>query len=247
MNWRTWYGLASGKASGGRDLLGASGHESGTRPTLDIHTSPMYCLAMTTITVKPDARIRDLHLPGRGNWDSERFQEFCELNPDVVAELDAAGDILIMTPSNAKADRKNARLITLLSNWAEQTGFGVVFGPSAGFTLRDGAVRSPDVSLVKSKDWDALSAEEQTSFPALCPWSVVEIRSSPNDPREALEQKMEEYRSCGAALGWFLDPVEKGISIYRPDRDIERLECPAALSGDPELPGFVLDPGPMWD
>ena len=57
---------------------------------------------------------------------------------------------------------------------------------------------------------------------------------------------MEEYRDNGALLGWLVDPSTRRAHVCRPGRPVEVLDAPDALSGDPELPGFVLDLEPVW-
>jgi Uma2 family endonuclease len=63
---------------------------------------------------------------------------------------------------------------------------------------------------------------------------------SPSDTLAATQAKMDEYLANGARLGWLLDRKNKRIYVYRPSRPVEELTDPATVSGDPELPGFVL-------
>ena len=58
---------------------------------------------------------------------------------------------------------------------------------------------------------------------------------------------MEEYIANGATLGWLIDPIERKVYVYRPDTEIEVLDNPAVISGDPVLPGFVLTLAKIWD
>jgi Uma2 family endonuclease len=58
---------------------------------------------------------------------------------------------------------------------------------------------------------------------------------------------MEEYQVNGAQLGWLIDPLEQVVTIYRPEVAPVRLEHPTTLTGDPELPGFTLELGPIWE
>ena len=62
-----------------------------------------------------------------------------------------------------------------------------------------------------------------------------------------LQAKMEEYLANGAALGWLIDPLEKQLYIYRPDIELLCLNNPATVSGEPLLPGFVLDLPRIWE
>ena len=50
----------------------------------------------------------------------------------------------------------------------------------------------------------------------------------------------------GAQLGWLIDPGEKTVSIYRPDGDVVTQIDPETLSGDPLLPGFILNLRDLW-
>jgi Uma2 family endonuclease len=136
--------------------------------------------------------------------------------------------------------RRNAALTGRLANWAEADGRGVGFDSSAGFTLPNGAIRSPDVSWIARHRWEALSREQQRGFAPLCPDFVAELRSK-SDLKPTLRKKMREYIRQGARLGWLIDLVDDTVEIFRPDRPVEVLERPATLSGEDVLPGFVLD------
>jgi Uma2 family endonuclease len=90
-----------------------------------------------------------------------------------------------------------------------------------------------------------LTRGQKRKFAPLCPDFVVEVRS-PSDRLPKLQEKMEEYRENGAALGWLIDPQERKVHVYRPGKRVECLDRPKSLSGDPELPGFVLKLARIW-
>ena len=58
---------------------------------------------------------------------------------------------------------------------------------------------------------------------------------------------MQEYLDNGAQLGWLLDIPNRRVYVSRPGQAVECLENPATVSGDPELPGFVLDLANIWE
>jgi Uma2 family endonuclease len=58
---------------------------------------------------------------------------------------------------------------------------------------------------------------------------------------------MQEYIDNGARLGWLIDSGSRVVYVYRPNQPVERLENPAAISGDPVLPGFALDLQRIWE
>jgi Uma2 family endonuclease len=57
---------------------------------------------------------------------------------------------------------------------------------------------------------------------------------------------MQEYIANGALLGWLIDRRNRNVYIYRPNQEPQLLENPETVSGDPELPGFVLRLAKIW-
>ncbi|MBD0342634.1 MAG: Uma2 family endonuclease, partial [Microcoleus sp. Co-bin12] len=53
-------------------------------------------------------------------------------------------------------------------------------------------------------------------------------------------------REPGVQLGWLIDRKNRRVYIYRPGLPEECLENPATVSGDPVLPGFVLNMSKIW-
>lgn len=50
-----------------------------------------------------------------------------------------------------------------------------------------------------------------------------------------------EYIDNGVQPGWLIDPDACRVHVCRPDATVETLESPESLSGDPVLPGLVLN------
>jgi len=74
---------------------------------------------------------------------------------------------------------------------------------------------------------------------------VVELKSS-SDRLNSLQAKMEEYIANGALLGFLIERKPRQVHVYRPGREPEILENPDAVSGDPELPGLMLQMARIW-
>lgn len=173
------------------------------------------------------------------------FADFCVRFPELRTELTADGELELMPPAFAKTGNINFKLVAKFSVWCEADGMGEGFDSSAGFTLPNGAVRSPDVSWVKRERWASLTDEQRDGFAHICPDFVVEIRSS-TDRLSKLRAKMTEYLANGARLGWLLDPKNKRVEIFRPGKDAEKLDAPETLSGEDVLPGFTLALSEIW-
>ena len=176
----------------------------------------------------------------------EQFVEFCAQNRELRIERTAEGALEILPPTMGYTGNQNANVTTDLTVWARQDGSGVAFDSSTGFTLPNGAMRSPDSSWALRSRLDALTEEERRGFGHICPDFVIEIRSS-SDRLSTLQAKMKEYIDNGARLGWLIDPIGRRAYVYRPGVAVEVLDAPQTLSGDPELAGFALDLGAIWE
>ena len=177
--------------------------------------------------------------------DDQLF-ELCQINQELWMERTAEGDLVIMPPEGWETSHRSITLGTLLTQWAWQDGTGVTSGSSAGFILPNGAMRAPDAAWVLRSRLAALTAEQKQKFLPLCRDFVVEIRSQ-SDRLSMAQEKMQEYLDNGARLAWLIDPHSRVVYVYRPEQPVERLENPATISGDPVLPGFVLDLQKIWE
>ena len=177
--------------------------------------------------------------PPHYHFTDEEFEQFCAEHRELRIEMNSEGEMIIQLPVFTEGGGRNFHLTGRFYTWVESDNTGVGFDSSTGFTLPNGAKRSPDASWMRRERWDALSAEQKSKFARVCPDFVVELRSK-SDRLKKLQKKMEEYLTNGAQLGWLIDPIEKKVHIYRPDLAVEVLENPAQISGDPLLKGFVL-------
>jgi Uma2 family endonuclease len=192
----------------------------------------------TTIRMRPAVDLTD-----------EEFFQLCQINETLRLERTAEGDLIVMPPTGGETSTRNFDISAQLSNWTKVDGTGTGFDSSGGFKLPNGAERSPDGAWVlRSRLAKLTVAQKQKSIP-LCPDFVIELRS-PSDALKDVQAKMAEYIENGARLGWLIDPLDpsqRRVHVYRPGEPIEILEAPAEISGDPELPGFVMDLREIWE
>ena len=135
----------------------------------------------------------------------DRFLQLCSDNGDLRMELTAKKELIVMPPAGAETGGRNSSLTYQLVGWSDRDGTGKPFDSSAGFTLPNGAVRSPDASWMLAPRWEALTASERERFAPICPDFVIELRS-PSDRLADVQEKMVEYMENGARLGWLIDP-----------------------------------------
>jgi Uma2 family endonuclease len=191
---------------------------------------------MTTLTLNLNPIIK---------LTDDQFFQLCQENENIRLERTAKGELIIMSPAGGETSSSNAGLTAQVWIWNESNKLGKVFDSSGGFKLPNGADRSPDAAWVKLERWNALTPEQQKKFPPLCPDFVVELLS-PSDSLKETQDKMREYRDNGALLGLLINRKNRQVEIYRPSAEVEVLDNPTQISGDPVLPGFVLNLGSIW-
>ncbi|WP_310484278.1 Uma2 family endonuclease [Chamaesiphon sp. VAR_48_metabat_403] len=166
------------------------------------------------------------------------FEKLCQDNPELRLELTANGELITMVPVALESSEQNGDLFGEVWAWNRQTGLGRAFDSSGGFTLPNGAVRSPDVTWVGKPKADEII--RGVTFPNLVPDFVIELRSK-SDSLKTLREKMEEYRSNGVRLGWLINPQKQQVEIYRLGQEVEILVSPTTLNGENVLPGLTID------
>jgi Uma2 family endonuclease len=177
--------------------------------------------------------------------NDEQFFEFCQANRDFRIERNSEGEIIIMPPTGWETGNKNAEITIQLGIWAKQDGRGKSADSSAGYKLPNGAVMSPDASWILNERLSQVSPAKRRKFLPLAPDFVIELRSE-SDSLSKLEEKMREYIENGVALGWLIDATARKIYVYSAEKEVETLENPAEISGEPLLSGFVLNLKEIW-
>lgn len=109
---------------------------------------------MTTLLIQTETTPLTVNLPAIAPMTHEQFYEFCLANRDLRIERTANGEVVIMPPAFADTGNRNFNIAAQLWNWTEQDETGIGFDSSAGFTLPNGATRSPDAAWIRTGlDW----------------------------------------------------------------------------------------------
>ena len=151
----------------------------------------------TTLFIQTETTPITVSFPAIASMTRDEFYEFCQANRDLRIERTASGDVVIMPPAFSDTGNRNFNLAVQLGVWAEQNGTGVGFDSSAGFTLPNGATRSPDASWIKADSWNTLTEEEKSSFAPICPDFVVELRSASDAFKWTESQNAGIHRQWG--------------------------------------------------
>jgi Uma2 family endonuclease len=96
-----------------------------------------------------------------------------------------------------------------MREWARARGY-VVFDSSTGFELSDGAIVSPDTSLVAIDRWRSLSAEQREDYPPLAPDIAIELVSKTDRPA-AVRRRLTHLREQGTPFVVLLDPYRSEV------------------------------------
>ncbi|MDX2181455.1 MAG: Uma2 family endonuclease [Bryobacteraceae bacterium] len=160
-------------------------------------------------------------------------------------EVSAEGEVTLLPMPYTKTNLQNTEIVFQLKLWNKQGRGGVVLGPDGDIILPNGARRAPDAAWMSKERVAALPQWQRDTFYRIAPEFVIELRSE-TDRLKAVRAKMTEYMETGSQLGWLIDPEEKTVWIYRPDREPERLDNPSRIVGEGPVEGFVLDLTEVW-
>ena len=153
-------------------------------------------------------------------------------------ELTAEGELVINPMVNLHSGVAEAEGTTDLTNWSREHG-GLTLSSRTIVRLPDGARAEPDLSWLSPEQVVELGPVLPRTV-TVCPTFVGEIMSE-TDRLPPLQRKMERYIANGALLGWLIDPYRRRVYVYRPGVDVEILEDPETVSGEPVMPGFVFE------
>jgi Uma2 family endonuclease len=171
----------------------------------------------------------------------EEFLWFCQENKDLRIERNHNLEIILMSPVTSLSGFWNMEVSRQLANWAIEQKGGYAFDSSAGFTLPDRSVLSPDASWISKSKWFALSNEDKNKFAPVCPEFVIEIRSK-TDILDGLQAKMKNWIANGTQLAWLIDPSQKTAYIYRANTEVQKIQgFEEKLKGEGCVDGFSLD------
>jgi Uma2 family endonuclease len=187
--------------------------------------------------------IDDTMLPARLTshpMTDEEFAELCAEHPDLFFEMTAEGELIVMPATYSLTGARNLELGRQLGDWAIRDSGGIGTDSSTGFVLPNGARRSPDAAWTAEARILQLSKKSQEGFWHLAPDFVIEIKSD-TDRLPVVREKMREWIANGSQLGWLINPDDRSVEIYRPDREPEVRTGVESIDGEGPVEGFTLD------
>lgn len=185
-----------------------------------------------------------LKLPTDWALSDEALIALSDLNEPWQLELTANGELVIMAPEGPESSERASEIGADVVIWNRLESRGHVFGAQLGVrNYDDGSLRAPDVAWMSNERWDQRDPER--GFLSNCPEFIVEVVSPSSSFRQQRE-KMLEWMSKGALLGWLVDPFREIVVIYRPDTEPEQLDRPDTLSGEAVCEGLEVNLERIW-
>jgi len=198
---------------------------------------------MTTLTT-PTHRISADLLERLGNVPLDRIRFDPTPGTATIADLD--------DPKNERCELVDRTLVEKTVGWQESNlgiwisvilttyivprNLGKTSGEQGFMELEEGLVRAPDFAFIS---WDRFPTD-LPAFPAMVPDFVVEVLSLSNTKAEML-RKREEYFRIGVRLVWEVDPRTRKVNVFASATEFTAKMEGDTLSGEPVLPGFVLE------
>lgn len=130
------------------------------------------------------------------------------------------------------------RLASMLRDFVEARGLGIVTGADGMLRLFPGLVRIPDVAFVS---WERLVERRVPRDPIadLAPDLAVEVLSKNNTAKE-MARKLDDYSEAGVRLVWYVDHRPRTVTVYIGRQVFTVLHETDKLDGGDVLPGFAL-------
>lgn len=154
-------------------------------------------------------------------------------------ELTGEGELVINPMVNRDGGYAEGQLFGTMFMWVEEHG-GETYPSRTIVRLPDGSRTEPDAIWLSPEQVVALPPLSDGGAITVCPAFVAEVVSG-TDRLPPLQRKMERYISNGALLGWLIDPYRHRVYVYRPGVELEVLDDPETITGDPVMPGFVFE------
>ncbi len=169
-----------------------------------------------------------------GFWTDEELMNL----PDVGGKYELVDGELIVAAAGLRHDTVVSALTHQLRAFVRAHRLGIVAGSSLGCRMKNGNVRSPDLSFVE-KEKAGRQPNRGAGFLEGAPDLSVEVLS-PSDTIARIKAKAGEYFDNGCRLCWIIDPWNRTVLVVRPDGSEELLGKEETLVGEPVVEGFSL-------
>jgi Uma2 family endonuclease len=173
-------------------------------------------------------------------WTEEELMAL----PDDGRKYELVNGEIVTSNAGIEHEFIGIRLSNPLWDFVREHRLGIVCGSSAGYWMKSGNLRLPDVSFIAKERLQGLRYAPKKFFQG-APDLVVEILS-PSDTVESLHEKIVEYFESGTRLLWVLNPEEQTVLVYHSPQPDRLLRPGDFLDGETIIPGFSMPVGELF-
>ena len=184
-------------------------------------------------------KLAALGVDGSASDFGERLCLLSRDNECYEFQYSAKGELIVMPPVGAEGSHGEQGVNYAVYGWGSENP-GRTYSQTSLFRLPSGAQYMLDAAWISQERFENLTAQEQRGSINGAPDFVIELHSRSDSLRAGLA-KMQEWMDAGAQMGWYIQPYQRRVYVYRAGREVEVLEDPETLSGEDVMPGFVLE------
>lgn len=211
------------------------------------------CKFLATLNILPktfpsfihERQFMQLNLTNLIDLNEQEFIQICQMNPNYKFERTVEGYLRIFHQPAHQTQQWIWAIASQIWTWNQQTQSGVIFPELTAFKLPNGSIYTPHLAWISTAKTSHLPKKNTGKVIPLSPDFVVELLDADAN-WASLQLKMQEYQNQGVKLGWLIDPVLKNIEIYAQGKSTQTKPQPDFLSGEPVLPGLVLNLKPIF-
>lgn len=150
------------------------------------------------------------------------------------------GELRPMAPANFDHGGVTMNLAIPLGHYIKLHTLGTIVAAETGFIIarKPDTVRAPDIGFVR-KERIPPSGRPKKFFDGAPDLAVETL--SPYDTMEEVEEKVHDWLAAGTRLVWVVNPRQRTVTVYRPDKTARILAADESLEGDDVVAGFSID------
>jgi Uma2 family endonuclease len=157
--------------------------------------------------------------------------------PDVGGKYEVIEGELVVVAAGREHEDVIFSLDYVLKDFVIRHKLGRVYGASLGYWMKNGNLRSPDISFVAKDRLDDMT-HDRRGFLHGAPDLAIEILS-PSNTVQAMKKKALDYFESGSRVVWIVDPGGRTVTVLWPDGSETTITD--TLTGEDVLPGFSVE------
>jgi Uma2 family endonuclease len=166
---------------------------------------------------------------------AQEFEQFVLLPENIDQTYELLNGRIYLVVANGRSSIIAFKFGTFISMFVIQNDLGQCTGADGGYFIGNDRL-IPDVGFTKK---ERATGEMHEGYFVYAPDLAVEV-ISPTDRDKKIRQKVASYLNAGVTV-WLVDPKEKTVEIYAPQKPFIELSESDTLDGGDVLPGFTLE------